>query len=262
MATASSLVPGAGTEVNNLQAMSGIAASNPGQSTTGLPSPTTAVNPTAATASNPYAAPAATSGGTVPVFSNAPSSGVPGASNNVAWTTGNDSVVGDFQNTYGNGTGTALTQVLQGLGTSTDAAVTATNNAANTAANQQYANIQAQQAAAGITPNSSSAALAAGDFYSNVNTALQSTDANMELNEEGTLINSLTNEGAAHGPDTTGWDTFADVMGDIADVGTFGLSGSWSSGKSSGSGGSSGSSDTGDYSNIPSGDDTSFIDDF
>lgn len=233
MAATSSLAPGVGTEVNNLQANAGIAASMPGQSATGLPSPTTAVNPTTAAASNPYAAPTSTALPTVPALNGAATTGVPGASNNVAWTTGNDSVVGDFQNTYGNGTGTALTQVLQGLGTSTDAAVTATNTAADTAANQQYANIQAQQAAAGITPNSSSAALAAGDFYSNVNTSLQSTDANMELNEEGTLINSLTNEGAAHGSDTTAWDTFGDVIGDVADVMTLGTAGSWNTDGSS-----------------------------
>jgi len=183
-----------------------------------LPAPSTAVNPTTAAQQNPYAAPSSTG---------LPSTSPSTPTNNVAWTTGNDSVVGDFQQTYGHGTGTAITQVLQGLGTSTDAAVTATTNATDQAANQQYANIQAQQAAAGITPNSSAAALAAGDFYSNVNTNLQATTANMELNEEGTLLSSLTGEGAAHGSDQSGWDTFADVMGDIGDVASFGLSGTW-----------------------------------
>lgn len=237
MATATnSLVPGTGAEIGNLQAGAGVAASMPGQSSTALPSPTTAINPTATAQTNPYSAPTSTG---VPQTSPLPTAV---ASNGVTFNTGDKSVTGDFQQTYGYGTGTALAGALSGLGTSTDTAVAATTNATNTAANQQYANIQAQQAAAGITPNSSAAALAAGDFYSNVNSSLQSTIGNMELNEEGTLINSLTNEGSAHGSDQSGWDTFGDVIGDIADVGTFGISGAIAGAFGSGGSGSSGGS--------------------
>jgi hypothetical protein len=93
----------------------------------------------------------------------------------VTWTTGNHSVVGDFQATYGQGTGDAITQVLSGLGTATDSAIQGIEGETNLEANNQYSNIQAQEAAAGVTANSSTAALAAGDFYSGVNTSLQST---------------------------------------------------------------------------------------
>lgn len=163
--------------------------------------PTGGANPGQAPIANPYTPPGVT----------VPSGGVPGTNQGspVTWGTGDHSVVGDFQASYGKGTGTAITQVLQNLGTSTDSAVQATTNAVDQAANQQYANIRATQAASGITPDSSAAALASGDFFSNVNTNLQSTIANMENNQESTLLSALMNEGEAHGGDQS---TFQSIM--------------------------------------------------
>ena len=87
------------------------------------------------------------------------------------WNDGSNTVTGDFKDTYGAGTGTAISDVLKGLGTTTDSAVQATINNTSQLADKQYANIQAQEVAGGITPNSSTAALAAGDFYSGVNSS-------------------------------------------------------------------------------------------
>jgi hypothetical protein len=173
---------------------------------------------------NPYAPPTATSTGTVAVDGGVPTTssstgttvnGLPAGSqqtNGINWNDGSHTATGDFKDTYGAGTGTAITDVLQNLGTSTDSAVQATINNTNLAAGKQYANIQAQEAAAGITPNSSTAGLAAGDFYSTVNSNLQSTVAGMENQEEDTLLNTLVNEGSAHGSDTSGWDTLGSVL--------------------------------------------------
>jgi len=155
-------------------------------------------------------------------------------SNGINWNDGSNTVTGDMKDTYGAGTGVALSQALQGLGTSTSAAVTATNAETNLEANDQYANIQAQEAAGGVTPNSSTAALAAGDFFSHVNQGLQATDANMELAQQNTLIDTLGKTGAAHGPDGS---TFDSIMSGITDAGeiagdifTGGISGAVSGG--------------------------------
>ena len=109
---------------------------------------------------------------------------------------GDDTVLGDFQATYGQGTGTALEGVLAGLGTATSGAVTATNQGIIDSAQKQYANLQATQAAQGVSADSSTAALAAGDFNAQVNQGIASTDAGIELSEENALINSLQNEGS------------------------------------------------------------------
>lgn len=175
---------------------------------------TTGQTPIAQAQANPFAPAGATPVAAVPA--GVAQSANPGAvtqNNGVTWNTGSDSVVGDFQNTYGQGTGTAITQVLQNLGTSTDSAVAATNANVNLEAGKQAANITSGEAASGVTANSSTAALAQGDFYSGVNSQLQSTDANMELNEENTLLSTLTGEGEAHGPDES---TFDSIMGDIS----------------------------------------------
>lgn len=158
---------------------------------------------------NPYAAP--TASGTPGVM---PAGGV--QSNGINWNDGSYTVTGDLKDTYGAGTGTAISQALQGLGTSTDAAVQATIANTQLAADKQYGNIQAQQAAAGITPNSSTAALAAGDFYSTVNSNLSEEISKMELGEEDTLISTLLGTGKAHGPDSSTWD---DIMNGFSDWG-------------------------------------------
>ena len=148
--------------------------------------------------------------GAVPVASAVPAGTTqnvnPGAvaqTNDINWNGGSNTVTGDFQATYGQGTGTAITDVLENLGTSTDSAVAATNANVNLEAGKQAANITSGEAASGVTANSSTAAIAQGDFYAGVNSQLQSTDANMELNEENTLLSALTGEGEAHGSDVS-----------------------------------------------------------
>lgn len=193
--------------------MPGMGGASNGQTPISVPSvtPTSLVNPMQQIAQNPY----------TPVTASTPTSGyptltpggvVPGSTvqgNNINWTDQDFSVTGDLKDTYGAGTGTAISQVLQGMGTKNDAAIQALINQTNLAAGKQYGNIQAQQAAAGLTPNSSAAALAAGDFYGDVNTSLQSTIANMENQQQNTLLQTLLGTGAAHGPDVS---TFQSIM--------------------------------------------------
>lgn len=179
------------------------------------PNPTGVVNPLTSTAQNPYAVDGGVPTGTSTTPSTGTLNGLPAGSsqtNGVNWTNGSNSIIGDFSDTYGKGTGTAITSVLQNMGTQTDSAVQALIANTGIAANNQYANIQAQEAAGGVTPNSSTAGLAAGDFYSQVNSNLQSQVANMESSEENTLLGALTNEGSAHGSDTSGWDTLGNVL--------------------------------------------------
>lgn len=114
---------------------------------------------------------------------------------------GAHTLVGDFKDSYGTGTGTALAGVLGNLGTATDKAVVATNQNILNAAGIQQANIRSGDAAHGLSADSSASALALGDFNAQVNSQLQATDANMELQQEDTLISSLQGEGAAHGGD-------------------------------------------------------------
>lgn len=135
--------------------------------------------------------------------------------NNVNWNDGSFTAVGDMKDTYGAGTGIAIGNVLQNMGTTNDAAIQALINNTNLEAGKQYGNIQATQAASGITPDSSSAALAAGDFYSSVNSSLQSTVANMEQNQENTLLNTLLGTGSAHGPDITGFQSAMNILSPI-----------------------------------------------
>lgn len=153
-----------------------------------------------------------------PAFTNpfaSPTSAVPGTptvpltpGNGINWNDGSHTVTGDFKDTYGAGTGTAITDVLKNLGTSTDAAVQATEAETNREAGIQLGNIQASNAASGITPNSSAEQLAETNFEGNVNTSLQSTIANLENTQESELLSTLVNEGQAHGGDTSGWDSF------------------------------------------------------
>lgn len=167
------------------------------------PTPTNTVLPNTGVQANPYAAPVV--------------NGMPSTiqNNGVNWNDGSFTAVGDMKDTYGAGTGVALGGVLQNMGTVNDSAIQATIANTNLEAGKQYANIQAQQAAAGITPNSSSAALAAGDFYSSVNSQLQSTIAGMEQHQQDSLINTLTHTGDSHGPDETGLQSAMDVMSPI-----------------------------------------------
>lgn len=151
--------------------------------------------------------------GAVPTVNGLP----PGSqqTNGINWNDGSNTVLGDMNDTYGKGTAGGIASVLQGLGTTNDAAIQATINNTNLEAGKQYANIQATQAASGITPDSSSAALAAGDFYSTVNSSLQATIAGMEQNQENTLLQTLLDTGSKHGPDVTGFQSFVDATSGI-----------------------------------------------
>lgn len=164
---------------------------------------------------------------TLPISPAAPAStgiGVPttGISAGLNTADGSNTLTGDFKDTYGSGTGKALAGVLGGLGTATDAAVTSTNQGILDAAGRQVSNLQATNAAHGVSADSSSAALGLGDFNSQVSQTIASTDSQMELSEENTLIGALQNEGSAHGADSSFWDTFtSDVLplvGDAAGV--------------------------------------------
>lgn len=215
------MMPGSVPTSSTAQATPAPVAANPG------------IAPLGTVQNNPFAAPTASSAGARATTLNptaggvAPTSQVPTGNtvplppgtvqqNGINWNDGSNTVVGDFKDTYGAGTGTAITDVLKNLGTSTDQAVQATIANTNYAANQQYGNIQASEAASGITPNSSTAGLAAGDFYAGVNSQLQSTIANEELDEENTLLSTLTGEGQAHGTDPS---TFDAVLNGISDAG-------------------------------------------
>jgi hypothetical protein len=161
---------------------------------------------------NPYAAPTATPGaagtGLVPTTSTAGTT----QTSPINWADGSNTVTGDFKDTYGAGTGKAITSVLSNLGTSTDSAVQALIANTNLEAGKQEANMQAGRAASGITPNSSAAALGDADFQATVNTGLQSTIANMENSEETELLQSLTNEGSAHGSDGSTLDSIMSYL--------------------------------------------------
>lgn len=127
-------------------------------------------------------------------------------------TTNSNSLLGDFQATYGQGTGTALATTLSNLGTSTDNAVTATNQSILNAAGIQQANLEAGDAAAGLSKDSSSSALALGDFNSQVSQNIATTDSQMELSEENELIQSLFQEGGAHGSDSSFLGSLGDFL--------------------------------------------------
>jgi hypothetical protein len=207
--------------------------SNPTNSTA---TPTTAVptvtNPTATTQANPYAAPAATAStsgiSTVPATSSTGSttSNSPSTiqSNGINYgssqgTDASNSVAGDFEATYGQGTGTAITDLLQNMGTVDSSAIQATIANTDLAAGKQYANIQSGEAASGVTANSSTASLAAGDFYSGVNSQLQQTIGSEEESEQSQLLQSLTQEGEAHGGDESGLDSLMNGITDAGEIG-------------------------------------------
>jgi hypothetical protein len=170
--------------------------------------PTAAIPGTATAKSQTSANPFATASAAVPASTAASTNSAADTtstaqSTGINWNGGAKTVTGDFEATYGKGTGDAITQVLQNMGTATDSAVKSTTAATDAAATKEYADIRSNEAGAGVTANSSTAALASGDFYSGVNTGLQSTISNMELNEENTLLSTLVGEGTEHGSDSS-----------------------------------------------------------
>jgi hypothetical protein len=120
--------------------------------------------------------------------------------------------MGDLQATYGRGTGTAIGNVLSGLGTSTSTALQTMDKAAIDAAQQEYGNLLSSEAARGVSADSSTAALMAGQFGSNLSESLASNAAQIGLQEENTLLGALLGTGTAHGSDVSGWQTFGNIM--------------------------------------------------
>src|SRR5271168_3342851 len=183
-------------------------ATNTGAVPVNTTTPTTAVqSPTQVAQNNPYVAPTdsgvlSPTGTALSAAGSVPTSNTSGVqTNGVNWVNGSNTVIGDFSDTYGAGTGQAITSVLQNMGTTNDSAIQALIAQTDTAANQQYGNIQAQEAAGGVTPNSSTAALASSNFYNQVNEGLQTNIGSMEQSQENTLLQTLVNEGTAHGGD-------------------------------------------------------------
>jgi hypothetical protein len=120
--------------------------------------------------------------------------------------------LGDLQAVFGRGTGTAVGNVLGNLGTSTSTALSTMDKAAIDAAQQQYGNIEASEAARGVSADSSTAALMASDFSSQLTEGLASNAAQLGLQEENTLLSTLLGTGQLHGGDVSGWGEFSNVM--------------------------------------------------
>lgn len=192
----------------------------------------TVASPLATTQANPFAAPSATPGAvpTTGVAGSAMSPTVTSTSPSLIQSNGinsgasqgtdaSNSLAGDFEATYGQGTGSAITNLLNTMGTTDSAAIQATIANTDYAAGQQYSNIQAGEAASGQTANSSTAALAGAQFYTGVNSQLQQTIGSEEEAEQSTELNTLVNEGSAHGGDPS---TLDEVMNGITDAGEIG----------------------------------------
>ena len=184
----------------------------------GIPPVGTGAIPTAIPGAPAASIPSSTGQGTGVGTLAAPTTGI---SSGLSTVDGSNTLVGDFKDTYGAGTGTALADTLAGLGTATDKAVTATNQSILNAAGIQEANLKAGNAAAGLSADSSSSALSLGDFSSQVNQEIATTDSQMELSEENTLIQSLFQEGGAHGGDSS----FMSSLGDFLQGGGLGAVG-------------------------------------
>jgi hypothetical protein len=202
----------------------------------GVPAIPTMNSSTNPATNNPFAAPTAaainpgTVPGVAPVAGSATSPTTTASSPSLIQSNGinsgasqgtdaSNSLAGDFEATYGQGTGTAITDLLNNMGTTDSAAIQATIANTDYAAGQQYSNIQAGEAASGQTANSSTAALAGAQFYTGVNSQLQQTIGSEEEAEQTQELNTLLQEGTAHGGDPS---TLDNIMEGIGDAGTIG----------------------------------------
>lgn len=143
-----------------------------------------------------------------------PSGTVPTSTANTANTSTAVDTIG-LQEAYGSSTGAALGSALGGLGTITSNAVSATNAAAEITGQQGFDSLKGQEAAAGLSPNSSSAALQGSDYWNQFDTNLNATDAQMELGESQTLIQALETAGQAHGADESSFSKVSDTASPI-----------------------------------------------
>jgi hypothetical protein len=227
--TAGQTVPGGSQNVNplggsvfsNLASTSPTVATLPGQTSAAGSYPTLNIGtPTGLTGA----------GSTVPASTGGfnPAAGVSNLSTPTT-STGSYTLMGDLQATYGQGTGTAIGNILGSLGTTTSQALQTMDKATIDAAQQEYGNLLSSEAARGVSADSSTAALMASQFGSNVTDAISANAANIGLNEEATLLNTLTGLGAAHGGDVSGWGEFGNIMQGIGGAATSILSGGASS---------------------------------
>lgn len=207
-------VPGGGTASMNLNPlgqspMTSAAAASPVASTLpGGVQPMYGIVPGGTSATNTTTAAA---GGFVPSSGNT-------NPNTATQEAGAKTMLGDFQATYGQGTGTALANALGNLGTTTSVAANQMIGPAMQAAQQGWQNIEQGMGARGVSADSSTAGLAAGDYWGQVNQGISSELGQIGLNEEQTLLQALQGEGAAHGSDVSGWDTFGNVMSGLGGI--------------------------------------------
>lgn len=147
---------------------------------------------------------------------------------------GDFTAAGDLQAIYGRGTGSAIANVLGGLGTTTSIAEQNMIGSTMAAAQRGYGNIEAGMGARGVSADSSTAGLAAGDYWGQVAQGIAGETGQIGLQEEQTLLSALTGAGQAHGGDVSGWQQFGNVMQGIGQaglqLGTAALSGSGGAG--------------------------------
>jgi hypothetical protein len=132
---------------------------------------------------------------------------------------GDFTMLGDFQQTYGRGTGSVLANTLGNLGTSTSSAEQLMLQPTMQAANTMFANLDASNAARGVSADSSTAALLQSDLGGQVSSAIAGEMGTIGLNEEQMLLGGLSGEGQAHGSDVSGWDQFGDIMKGVGQAG-------------------------------------------
>lgn len=172
-----------------------------------------------ASAGTPFGVPT-TSYGTLPTSSGGINP--PSISSGLDTSDGSYTVKGDFKDVYGAGTGSTLVDILGNLGTAENSVFKAVQDNTLQAAERQKADMYASNAARGISPDSSSAALYNSDFDSQVNSNLMMESAGLQNQGLQTIISALTNEGQAHGSDDSAWETFGDVLNAGAGIaGTF-----------------------------------------
>lgn len=167
-------------------------------------------------------------GGTIPTVPGSPVTTSTGGYNPSAGLTninapthgaGSKTLAGDLQAIYGQGTGTAIGNVLSNLGTTTSIAAEQMIQPTMQAAQQGYGDIEAAMGARGVSADSSTAGLAAGDYWGKVSQGISQEMGQIGLTEEQQLLQSLTGAGQTHGGDVSGWQTFGNVMQGLGQAG-------------------------------------------
>jgi hypothetical protein len=126
--------------------------------------------------------------------------------------------MGDLQQTYGRGMGTAIGNVLGTLGTTTSSAEQLMMQPTLQAEQQGIASVQGTLAAQGYSPGSSAGAIGTANVEAQTNAQIAQEMGSIGLNEEQMLLSSMMGEGQAHGSDVSGWDVFGQVMSGIGNA--------------------------------------------